>query len=181
MTPPVRIRPATAADAAAIARLHAESWRLTYRGILPDAYLEGPIAQERLGLWTERLSLPEAQRPFVHLAESAQLSGFVCVLRSADPEWGLCLDNLHVLPPFRSRGLGRRLFAEAVRWAVAAAPGEPLHLWVFEANRDAARFYEGLGGEAVERCVKEAVAGMPAPSIRYAWHDLAFLLRRLAA
>jgi GNAT superfamily N-acetyltransferase len=180
MNPAIRIREATAADAEAIARLHAESWRLTYRGILPDAYLDGPIAEERLGLWTARLALTAAQRPFVHVAESAELAGFVCVLRDEDPVWGLCLDNLHVLPRFRSRGLGRRLFAEAVRWAVAAAPGEPLHLWVFDANRDAARFYEGLGGEVVERCVKEAVAGMPAPSIRYAWRDLDALLRRLA-
>ena len=177
MTPFIRIRPATAADAAAIARLHAESWRLTYRGILPDAYLDGPIAEERLGLWTARLALPAAQRPFVLVAESAELAGFVCVLRNADAGWGLCLDNLHVLPRFRSKGLGRRLFAEAVRWAVATAPGKPLHLWVFEANRDAARFYERLGGEAVETCIKEAVAGMPARSVRYAWRDLDALLR----
>ena len=181
MTPSVRIRPATAADAAAIARLHAESWRLTYRGILADAYLDGPVAAERLELWTRRFALPAAQRPFVLVAEAAELAGFVCVLRSADPEWGLCLDNLHVRPPFRSGGWGRRLFAEAVRWALATAPECPLHLWVFEANRDAARFYERLGGEAVERRVNEAVAGMPAPSIRYAWRDLATLLRRLAA
>jgi GNAT superfamily N-acetyltransferase len=179
MNPAVRIRAATAADAAAIARLHTESWRLTYRGILPDAYLDGPIAGERLRLWTERLSLPEAARPLVRVAESAELSGFVCVLRAADPPWGLCLDNLHVLPPFRARGVGRALLAEAVRWTARTAPGQPLHLWVFEANRAAARFYERLGGEAVEACIKEAVAGMPALSVRYAWHDLDALLRRL--
>lgn len=33
------IREATPADAAAIARVHVESWRATYRGIVPDDYL----------------------------------------------------------------------------------------------------------------------------------------------
>jgi hypothetical protein len=30
------IRPATAADAAVIAKVHADSWRTTYPGIVPD-------------------------------------------------------------------------------------------------------------------------------------------------
>jgi GNAT superfamily N-acetyltransferase len=179
MTSLIRIRAAVAADAHAIARLHAESWRLAYRGILPDAYLDGPIASERLRLWQDRLGLAEGARPFVRVAEEIGLAGFVCVLREEEAPWGLCLDNLHVLPPFRSRGLGRRLFAEAVRWAAAAAPGRPLHLWVFEANRAAALFYERLGGEPVETCAKEAVAGISRPSVRYAWQELDALLCRL--
>jgi HAD superfamily hydrolase (TIGR01509 family) len=36
----VRVREATPADAGAIARVHIESWRSTYRGIVPDEYLE---------------------------------------------------------------------------------------------------------------------------------------------
>ena len=169
MNPSFRIRYAVPGDADAIAHLHAESWRLTYRGILPDAYLDGPIAAERRRLWTDRLTLPDPSRPFVALAERDALAGFVCVLREEDPPWGLCLDNLHVLPAFRSQGLGRALFAEAVRWTMRHGPGRPLHLWVFETNPQAAEFYERLGGKPVERCVKEAVAGMPAMSVRYVW------------
>jgi len=174
-----QIRPAQPADAETIARLHAESWRLTYRGILPDAYLNGPVESERLRLWTNRLALPEPARPLVRLAHSDSPAGFVCVLRDEDPPWGLCLDNLHVLPPFRAQGVGRALFAEAVRWALQTAPSPPLHLWVFEANRQAALFYERLGGEAVEHRLKAAVADMSNPSIRYVWKDVDALLRRL--
>jgi hypothetical protein len=75
--------------------------------------------------------------------------------------------------------VGRALLAEAVRWTACTAPAPPQHLWVFEANHAAARFYERLGGEAVEAYIKEAVPGMPALSVRYAWHDLDALLRRL--
>jgi GNAT superfamily N-acetyltransferase len=176
-----RIRAAAPADAGAIAGLHAESWRLTYRGILPDAYLDGPVAAERLRLWTHRLALPEPVRPFVALAECDVPAGFVCVLPEEDPAWGLCLDNLHVLPAFRSQGLGRALMAEAARWAAATAPGRPLHLWVFAANRSAIAFYERLGAEAVERRIKAAIPDMAAPSVRYVWRDLGALTRGQAS
>ena len=39
----ITFRPATLADSQRIASLHTVSWRDAYRGILPDAYLEGPI------------------------------------------------------------------------------------------------------------------------------------------
>jgi len=176
MNPSWRIRGAAPSDAAAIAELHAESWRLTYRGILPDAYLDGPVGAERLRLWTERLALTQSQRPFTAVAECDRPVGFVCVLRQDDPQWGLCLDNLHVLPAFRSHGLGRVLFAEALKWTVKTAPGRPLYLWVFEANRRAAEFYERLGGRAVESCLHEAVAGLSAVSVRYVWRNPAHLI-----
>lgn len=171
MSAAVVIRPARPGDAGAIARVHAESWRVAYRSILPDAYLDGPVYAERLQLWTERLALPDAQQPLVRLAEADAPAGFVCVLRDDDPHWGLCLDNLHVLPTFRSLGIGRALMAEAARWAAVAAPGRPLHLWVFSANRSAIDFYERLGAEPVEHRIKSPVAGMTAPSIRYCWRD----------
>ena len=176
MNPAWRIRDAVPADAAVIAELHAENWRLTYRGILPDAYLDGPVGTERFQLWTERLALPQSQRPFTAVAECDRPVGFVCVLRENDPQWGLCLDNLHVLPAFRSQGLGRVLFAEAAKWTIRTAPGLPLYLWVFEANRRAAEFYERLGGRAVETCIHEAAAGMAAVSVRYVWRNPAHLI-----
>jgi hypothetical protein len=33
---PISLTPASAQDAEAIARLQAQSWRITYRGMLPD-------------------------------------------------------------------------------------------------------------------------------------------------
>lgn len=169
-------RRATPADAAEIASLHTENWREAYRGILPDAYLKGPIASERLNLWRSRFASPGADRLFVLLAESeGDLAGFVCLLLDEEPQWGACLDNLHVLPGWRGKGIGRELFGRATRWVVSTEPGWGMHLWVLEANLDARRFYEALGGELVERRPKKVVEGIIVPSVRYAWHDLAEL------
>lgn len=56
--PSVRYREATEHDAGAIAVLHADSWRLHYRGAYLDAYLDGDIVMDRLKVWTTRLTPP---------------------------------------------------------------------------------------------------------------------------
>ena len=40
-TPEVRVRPATLDDAEAIERIRVETWRATYRGLLPDGLIDG--------------------------------------------------------------------------------------------------------------------------------------------
>jgi hypothetical protein len=67
-------RPATEADTAAIAELHAESWRLHYRGSFPDAFLDGDVGAERLAEWTERLARPAPEDRIVWPDPSALLS-----------------------------------------------------------------------------------------------------------
>jgi hypothetical protein len=51
----MRLRPAAAGDAVAIAALHADSWRRSYRGALRDEYLDGDIVPERVAVWRSRL------------------------------------------------------------------------------------------------------------------------------
>jgi GNAT superfamily N-acetyltransferase len=173
-------RQATLSDADAIASLHTESWRDAYRGILPDSYLDGQIADERANLWKFRFSSLDSDRFLVVLAESPEeLVGFACVLLDEDPQWGACLDNLHVLPRWRSLGLGRLLFGRVAQWVMSTEPGRPIHLWVFGANVGARRFYDAVGGEVVEQHSKEVLKGIKIPSVLYVWRDLQQLLNNL--
>ena len=177
---PVTFRHATLPDSQRIASLHTMSWQDAYRGILPDAYLAGPIVDERVTHWQSRLSSPDANRRFVLLAEAeGTLIAFVCVLLDEEPRWGACLDNLHVLPKLRDQGLGRQLFGRAAQWVMSNEPGWPIHLWVFEANDGARRFYDALSGEAVEYRLKRAPGEANIPSLRYIWRDLQVLLTNL--
>jgi GNAT superfamily N-acetyltransferase len=170
-------RPATLADSQSIASLHTLSWRDAYRGILPDAYLDGPIAGERAKHWQARLASAGADRRHVLVAErEGNLAAFVCVLLDEEQQWGACLDNLHVFPRLKGYGLGRHLFFRAAEWVRSQEPGWPMHLWVFEANEGARGFYEALGGEVVEHCLKQTAAGIEIASIRYVWRDLVSLL-----
>ena len=173
-------RRATGNDAEVIASMHTQSWRDAYRGILPDSYLDGQVADERANLWRSRFSSLGSDRFLVVLTESPRGPvGFACVLLDEDPQWGACLDNLHVMPGWRSRGVGRLLFGRAAQWVMSTEPGWPIHLWVFEANAGARRFYDALGGEVVEHHKKEVLKGIEIPSVLYVWRDPQELLNIL--
>src|SRR5271167_4459205 len=104
MTSPdeLRMRAADAGDAAAVARLHADSWRRHYRGAYSDAFLDGDVDGYLLAIWAERLSAPDPQA-WTTLAEvGGEVVGLAHTRLGEDAAWGALLDNLHV-----SHGLKR--------------------------------------------------------------------------
>lgn len=166
-------RIAQSSDAAAIAQLHADSWRATYRGLFSDAFLDGPVFEERARLWRTRFETWDPARNGVVLMEhGSTLLGFACLMLDKDPEWGARLDNLHVHKEAQGTGAGRQLMQHAARWVLEREADWPLHLMVFEGNARAVRFYAALGGSAVER--REAVVedGTSLVELRYVWRDL---------
>jgi hypothetical protein len=170
------LREATATDAPAIAALHVASWRSAYRGALPDAYLDGPIEPERLATWTTRLGAL-APGDVVLLAErGGSLDGFAAAFARDDGD--ALLDNLHIAPARHGQGLGAALLAEtAVR--LAARGSRTMHLWVFDVNAAAQRFYMRLGAIETGRRV-ETMFGAAVPETRFGWPDLDALLSRPA-
>jgi GNAT superfamily N-acetyltransferase len=164
---------ASASDAPVIAALHAESWRNAYRGLYRDEFLDGPVFEERLWFWNERLAEPYPERRHVLLATAGdERVGFACVLLDADPAWSPLLDNLHVKPAYKGHGIGARLLTASREWIALAAPGEPMHLWVMEGNTDARRFYDRQGGTVAERSIVEYGPGKGQVVLRYVWPPL---------
>jgi GNAT superfamily N-acetyltransferase len=169
-------RPIVASDAAAVAALHTTSWRSAYRGMLRDAYLDGDVAAERLRVWRERLAAPlVANYGFIAEGETGPV-GFVFLLGGHDAAWGTLVDNLHVVPDMKGRGIGRRLLEDAAVETLQRFPRQPVHLFVFEANTSARRFYAGLGGREVERDLVEPPGGGTQAHWRVVWDDAAQLL-----
>ncbi len=174
------LRIATSADAKAVAQLHIENWRNAYRGIMPDWYLDGAITEERMGLWESRLSGIPNEQQYVVIAEvSGKAVGFACALLDEEPEWGACLDNLHVLPQLRRSGIGRALFLKVTQWVRTTKPDWPIHLWVFESNTDARGFYDSLGGKIIIVKRREVLKGVVVSTCLYLWRDLDALLQKL--
>ena len=170
MTDGFALVPARSEDARVIAALHVRSWRSAYRGLVPDEFLAGPVEDDRTTLWESRLSVPDDGRLVLKAVDLHDVMvGFTCVLRDAEPAWGPLLDNLHVTPDLRGRGIGRRLFIASRAWSTAVAPGQPMHLWVIEGNTQARHFYDREGGEVVERQILELTAGIHVPALRYVW------------
>ncbi|MFE0755756.1 GNAT family N-acetyltransferase [Inquilinus sp. NPDC058860] len=167
----IEIRPATAADAAAIADLHQRSWRSAYRGLLPDSYLDGQAGDELAARWRTAFTEDEPRRVILVAMAADGIAGFVAAWpKGADRA---LIDNLHVAPGQRGGGLGRRLMSRAAaelrRQGFRAA-----FLEVIEGNHGARGFYRRLGGVEGELFV-EPIGGHPTRVIPVAWDDLAVL------
>jgi len=164
----VEIRPAEAGDVEAIAALHTESWRVAYRGTFSDDYLDGEAAGERLRHWINRLrSVPRPDQGVLVAMEDGACVGFICIYLELEPAWGPLLDNLHVRPDRKGRGIGARLIREGLAWVRARGCFDRWHLWVLEGNAAARRVYEHLGWEPGERAIHIAPDGTEYASLRY--------------
>ena len=159
-------------DGDRVADIHARSWQASYRGILPDAYLDGEADRERRDYW--RTALAEGSYWLVLMAKvEGDVAGFIALRTGQDAGYDATIEHLHVLPHAKGRGIGRHLMAEAAR-RLAAAGGGAVCLWVFEANQAAIDFYERLGG-ATDAHGVDKFAGSDAPDRRIGWRDMAAL------
>ena len=181
------VREARPADVAAIARVHVDTWRTTYRGIVPDAHLDALSYEARERFWTYALGRiaaaveagetagdARAAGLFVAEAPGGEVVGFASCGREAtgDPEYPGELYAIYVLDAWQGHGLGRRL-AQAVADRLAAAGLRAMLVWVL-ADNPMRRFYEALGGRLVRRKQVE-IGGVALDEVAYGWSDTAAL------
>ena len=171
-----RLRAARAADAEAIAVLHTDSWRRTYRGMMPDAFLDGDVLANRRQVWHERLAMLDPRRLVSVAMDDDQLAGFICTVAGEDPVWGAFIDNLHVAAARHGQGIGRALMQGTARWLRDSGDSGGVYLWVMEANAGARRLYERLGAANAGTVIKEDPGGGRAPNCRYVWPRVEMLL-----
>lgn len=168
MSEPVTLRDAGAADAAAIAAVHVASWRATYRGIMADAYLDGPVEQERAKVWAERMGA--AEPPLVVVAEhDGAVVGFACAFPAEDAEWGTRIDNLHVLPGYQRQGIATRMMRTLAARIATVEPELPVFLWVYDVNSTARAAYRSLGGRPAEKGTRTGADGSVTAAWRMTW------------
>ncbi len=166
------IRAGTASDLDTISSLHAASWRAAYRGIMRDTFLDGPLVENRRAEWAQKFRAANVAAWGIFLAfEDDEPMGFACAIPVRNARWGAFLDNLHLHPAARGRGLGARLMAEVATWALQRGD-TGLHLLVYEPNAPARRFYARQGGEEVERIAVTSPDGNVIPEVRVAWSSL---------
>jgi GNAT superfamily N-acetyltransferase len=158
VAPGPQFRLAEPADAEAIAKLHADSWRRHYRGAYSDAFLDGDVVADRLAVWTDRVGEHDP-RGCTILAENGGLLGFAHALFDEHPRWGALLDNVHVADGQKRRGIGSRLLALTAEAVAGRRETGGLYLWVLEQNVDAQAFYESRGGSREGRELVSAPGG----------------------
>jgi len=172
------VRAATPDDADAIERIRTDTWRHTYRGLMPDALLD------RLGYDGTRRRERMRQTPadqFVLVAEhDGDVVGFVYggPSRSGDAAYPGEIYAIYVLPEHHGHGHGSALIRAAGR-ALLARGWHSAVLWVLRENAPSRLFYERMGGRHLrEHDEEREIDGVTVTEAAYAWDDVSALARR---
>jgi len=167
---PVTVRHADVDDAEAIAAVHVAAWRTTYRGLLPDEYLDSLDEAGYAERWRRILGDPRS-RVYV-AADGRDVVGFASGGRERAGELGYHgeLYAIYVLSDAQARGHGRRLVQAVVGGLRELGLGDMV-VWVLRENAGARGFYEGLGG----RYLREqpiTIGAAVLSEVAYGWRSL---------
>ena len=157
------VRPARAEDARGIAKVHVETWRATYPGVMPQKLLDELSVDEREARWRSMMGRGESAT-FVAEADG-DVVGFVSVGRSwTEPQAGE-LYAIYVVPRAQGTGAGLALMETAVEWL--SERFDEAILWVATENPPARRFYERYGWAPDGARVDDSFPGASVPETRY--------------
>jgi L-amino acid N-acyltransferase YncA len=163
------VRQARIEDADSIARVHVESWKTTYPGIVPDAYLASLDPEPGAEMWKEWL---KAGTSLIFVAEDASgVFGFASGGKLRDPieAYDAELYAIYLLQHKQRHGAGRSLvqkLAETLR----RDGFRSLIVWVLERN-PAVDFYTSLRGSPVAEKPIE-IGGAQLTEIALGWTSL---------
>lgn len=138
------VRIPTLDDVAGIARVHVQSWRETYTGLVPDELFGDAAYERRVRFWTRVLEDPP---PRVRVADhDGEIIGFAFagaargpdVTKGFEPTRPLHLYSIYVLARRHGTGIGQHLLDGVIG-------DEPAQLWVARENPRARAFYERNG------------------------------------
>jgi GNAT superfamily N-acetyltransferase len=186
----IAIRRARPMDAPAIGAVHVATWRSTYAGVLPDAYLASLSSVRHAAGYEQAITdRRDCHAVFVAVASGPDappgcpdgggaVVGFASGGRARRAGLGQGeIETLYVLDDYRDRGVGRRLM-RAMAAHLAAVGCRSAMLWVLEAN-PTRWFYLRLGGRAAAR---ETIrfAGQTLDQLAFVWDPIDTLLAATA-
>lgn len=171
----VPIRTAAPADGPAIAAVKWRSWKVGYRGVVDDDFLDDrAVVHPPWTWWTERARFPPSrQHRLLVLGRPGEVHGFC----DAGPYRDAQVDvdgegdvgqvySLYVDPGCYRQGRGAALLAAAVEHLHGAGLGD-LRLWVVDANQRARSFYAAQGWAPDGASATRAFPDLTVVEVRY--------------
>ncbi|MBO1756554.1 GNAT family N-acetyltransferase [Allobranchiibius sp. CTAmp26] len=126
-----------------MARVHVDSWRETYRGLMADTVLDDPALLDQRGrFWAAVLTDPSYAMQRVAIAErDSEVVGIAMAGPSREPEveWSQQLFVLYTYAAIHGLGAGAALLGAVVE------PASVVGLWVADPNPRAQAFYRKHG------------------------------------
>lgn len=160
----MEIREAVIGDEEGIARVHVDSWRTTYKGIVSDEYLNQLSVEQRTENWRRGIG----NNSLYVAVEDGEIVGFATGGKertgnySADCE----LFAIYLLQKVQGKGIGKQLM-QVVAMDLKKQGSTKMLVWVLDLN-PAKKFYEAVGGQRVGE-TKIEIGGESFKEIAYVW------------
>lgn len=173
----VEIRLAAVEDAGRIATTHVASWKATYPGIVPQAYLDSLRIEEFADRWRSGILNPSGAKIYV-----ADCGGTICGFvsggpaRAEIPGFSSELYAIYLNPDACLRGIGSRLFREIAK-DLQSSRHRGMYVWVLKDNPSRG-FYERVGGRPLTAAEIE-IGGKTLTEVSYGWEDLSAVAEQL--
>ncbi|CAM2731549.1 GNAT family N-acetyltransferase [Salinicoccus roseus] len=168
----MKIRKAVLKDAPGIAKVHVDSWRTTYKEIIPGSYLNDLSYEERTGMWN-RVLKEERGNVIVAEGEDGGIAGFA----SRNGKDDSCdLTAIYLLEEFQGRGIGKMMFEKLFKHFKEVGYGK-IYVEVLEDNKTR-RFYEYYGAKLTDT-VEIQIGGEIFNELIYEWDDVDEVIGKL--
>lgn len=167
----IKIRPARPGDVFEIANVHVNSWRETYRGLLPESYLSKLNFRKKIDAWQNVITQKEKFSVFV-AEDRVGVIGFATFESARDVDWeGIGeVSSIYLLQRFKSRGIGRELLKAGMRDLIRR-DFEQAYCWVLEGNPTIG-FYERTGATFTGVYKNDEIEGHKIKELAYVWNTL---------
>ena len=142
----ILVRPAKIDDVAAVAKLHVDTWRTTYSGLIAPDFLSSLTYEEKEAQWMQGMKASSSRTQRLVATHDGVVAGFSIVGQRGPDEWGDASEMyaLYVAEGLQGRGIGKQLFDSASTWAHDAGH-DRLIIRVLKGNEPAIRFYGSRG------------------------------------
>ncbi|MDQ0159975.1 ribosomal protein S18 acetylase RimI-like enzyme [Alkalibacillus salilacus] len=171
------IREAEYQDAYAIGIVHVESWKTTYKNIIPDDFLDNMSYERRNDKWKDNIAQND-QYVFVAENDDREIVGFgSCGKRDKNTvENAGDLTTIYLLEEYQGRGIGKELFKQLFLQFNELRYNR-VFVEVLEGN-DACRFYEHYGAKLI-KSEQVKIGGAELNLLTYEWEDVDDVISKL--
>lgn len=165
----ITVRRATLSDSLNVARVQVQSWRESYKGIVPQEFLDNISPEDRAQAFRARFA-EDAYRMFIAETPADGAIGFVDLGKPREQRpYQAELFAIYLLRDFQRQGIGRMLFTRGVQSLVADGMNS-MYLVALEVSPYKS-FYQKMGGRVVDRGEME-IATVKFIELIYGWDSL---------
>ncbi|MCH7323357.1 GNAT family N-acetyltransferase [Solibacillus sp. MA9] len=169
------IRIAKLEDAANIAKVHVDSWRTTYKNIIPQSFLDKLSYEQRTTLWQNNMANP-ARNIFVAETNDEIIGFVVGEKRDTNTEPGATdLSAIYLFEHCQGKGVGKLLLKQIMH----SFKEQGFHKVYVEvlADNKSREFYKYYGAEFV-KTIPITIGGVTIDEEVYVWNSVDTVLEK---